>query len=315
MNGSSAMIVKEIPSIASASSVPPPFIKRFLDYLFTECGLAGLTIDAYKRDLCRFWATVDGMGISPREIDIDVVRRHLVSLQEAGLAVSSIARHLAAIKMLLRFLFAEKEVRQDVATLIESPKKWRYLPDTLHYREVDALLAAPDEGAEFYARDKAILELLYATGLRVSELVGLQLDSVNHNVGYVRVLGKGRKERIVPLGRPALAALNRYLTRLRPQLASRHSGDALFLSRTGRPIERSAVWRLVRKNARGAGITKNVSPHTLRHSFATHLLQGGADLRIVQELLGHADVATTQIYTHVDESRLKSVHQRYHPRQ
>ncbi len=309
------MIVHEQQAVLKKPKLPPPIVKRFLDYLFVECGLAGHTIVAYQADLCRFWNTVDSLGVDRDDIDIDLVRHHLVTLRDEGLSVASIARHLAAIKMFLRFLYAEKALRRDVASLIESPKKWRNLPTTLHYRDVEALLEAPDEAGEFFLRDKAVLELLYATGMRVSELVDLTLDRLNFAVGYVRVIGKGRKERIIPMGSAAIAALRSYLDVLRPQLLGPHSRDAVFLSRTGRPLDRSAVWRAVRKYARDAGIKKKVSPHTLRHCFATHLLQGGADLRVVQELLGHADVATTQIYTHVDDARLKSVHQRYHPRQ
>jgi integrase/recombinase XerD len=309
------MIVEERRVTKEQRGTPPPIVKRFLDYLFVECGLAGNTVEAYKRDLCRFWSTVEQLGVDAAEIHIDVVQHHLIGLRQEGLGVTSIARHLAAIKMFLRHLFGEKVLRRDVASLIESPKKWRNLPSTLHYDDVDALLEAPDESGEHFLRDKAILELLYATGMRVSELVDLTIDRVNFHVGYVRVIGKGRKERIIPIGSAAMDALDRYLKILRPQLSNFRSGKSVFLSRTGRPIDRSTVWRIVRGAASDAGIGKKVSPHTLRHSFATHLLQGGADLRVVQELLGHVDVATTQIYTHVDESRLKSVHRQFHPRQ
>ncbi|HRX85200.1 MAG TPA: site-specific tyrosine recombinase XerD [Phycisphaerae bacterium] len=309
------MIVQESIPVRQKPQLPPPAVKRFLDYLFVECGLSGATIVAYQHDLVRFWRTFEALGVEREDLDIDVVRQHLVELRDAGLNVASIARHLAAIKMFLRFLFSEKELRRDVASLIESPKKWRNLPDTLHKDDVERLLLAPDEAGEYYLRDKAIIELLYATGMRVSELVDLTLERMNLRVGYVRVIGKGRKERIIPVGSIALAAVRDYLDILRPQLAGYRSGDHVFLSRTGRPLDRSAIWRIVRKCATDAGIRKHVSPHTLRHCFATHLLQGGADLRVVQELLGHADVATTQIYTHVDNERLKSVHAKYHPRQ
>ncbi|MCB9849273.1 MAG: site-specific tyrosine recombinase XerD [Phycisphaerales bacterium] len=309
------MIVKERNSARKSQALPPPAVKRFLDYLFVECGLAGATIVAYQSDLVRFWDTVEALGVDREDIDIDVVRQHLTELREAGLNVASIARHLAAIKMFLRFLFSEKLLRRDVASLIDSPKKWKTLPDTLHQKDVERLLNTPDETGELYLRDKALLELLYATGMRVSELVDLTHERINMLVGYVRVIGKGRKERIIPVGSVALAALSEYVQSLRPQLVGFHSGDRVFLSRTGRPLDRSAIWRIVRKYATDAGIRKQVSPHTLRHCFATHLLQGGADLRVVQELLGHVDVATTQIYTHVDNERLKSVHQKYHPRQ
>ena len=223
--------------------------------------------------------------------------------------------------MLLRYLFSEKIILKDIISLLESPKKWRLVPDTLNYRDVHHILEAPEileakgENGEFHLRDKAILELLYATGMRVSELVDLTLSRINFNVGYVRVIGKGRKERIVPVGSIALKATQNYMETQRKELIRDEATDAVFLSRTGRPIDRSAVWRIVRKYSQYTGLRKKVSPHTFRHSFATHLLQGGADLRVVQELLGHADVATTQIYTHVDDSRLKAVHRKFHPRQ
>ena len=229
-------------------------------------------------------------------------------------AGSSIARHLACIKVFLRFLFAERILRRDLASLIEQPKKWRTIPDTVHYRSVEELLSAPDPSDEFFLRDRALLELLYATGMRVSEAVDLRLDQINLKLGYLRCIGKGRKERIIPVGRHAIDAVGDYLENLRPRLASERFSSAVFLSRTGKPLDRTNMWRVVRKYARLAGIEKDLSPHTLRHCFATHLLAGGADLRMVQELLGHADVTTTQVYTHVDEAQLKRVHREYHPR-
>ncbi|MBI4579401.1 MAG: tyrosine-type recombinase/integrase, partial [Planctomycetes bacterium] len=185
----------------------------------------------------------------------------------------------------------------------------------LNYRQVEALLNLPDEEEPLALRDRAILEMFYAAGLRVSELTGLRLEDVQLDIGYVRCLGKGRKERIVPLGEPAIQAVREYLSQLRPQLADGHGCDRLFLSRTGKPFDRTNCWRLVVKYARRMGITGKLSPHTLRHCFATHLLSNGADIRMVQEMLGHADIATTQIYTHVDSSRLKAIHQKFHPRQ
>ncbi len=293
--------------------IPPPAVKRFLDYLFIECGLAGSTISAYQRDLCEFWDEVmETHGPNPGMQD---VQRHLVSLQQRGLAVASIARHVAAIRMFLRHLYAEGEFKRDLASLLETPKKWRNLPTTLHERQVDALLNAPEPTDEYYLRDRTLLELLYATGIRVSEAVNLDCSHVNVKVGYLRCIGKGRKERIIPVGSSAIRAMSLYLIHLRPSLVGLHSGDALLLSRTGRRLDRTNVWRLVRRYAGDVGLDGKVSPHTLRHCFATHLLAGGADLRIVQELLGHADVRTTQVYLHVDETRLKEVHRKYHPRQ
>ncbi|MCK4626833.1 MAG: tyrosine recombinase XerD [Phycisphaerae bacterium] len=295
--------------------LPPEPIKCFLDYLFVECGLAGSTVVAYQRDLCSFWGNLVKWGVQPRDITILDVQRHLQRLQEDNLAIATIARRLSAIKMFLRYQYGEKKLYRDVASLIEAPKRWRYLPPIVHYQQIDALLSAPDTADEFYLRDRALLELLYATGMRVSEVSHLLLEQVNMEVGYLRCLGKGNKERIIPIGRDAIRALCRYLRELRPVLARPRSGSGVFLSRTGRSLDRTSIWRLVRKHARTARITDNLSPHTLRHCFATHLLSGGADLRIVQELLGHTDVSTTQIYLHVGNDRLKEIHQRCHPRQ
>lgn len=292
--------------------MPPPPVKGFLDYLFVECGLSGRTITAYQADLCEFW---EG-DIAERGADLTIqdVQSHLRHLQQRGLSVSSVARHVAAIRMFLRYQHAQGDLKRDLASLIESPKRWRNIPATLHERQMDALLNAPDPSDEYFLRDRALLELLYATGIRVSETTGLTCDQVNLTVGYLRCFGKGNKERIVPIGSSAVQAVREYLEVLRPALVTRHSGNGLFLSRTGRQLDRTNVWRIVRKYAEAVGLSGRVSPHTLRHSFATHLLAGGADLRIVQELLGHADVHTTQTYLHVDESRLKEVHRRFHPR-
>jgi len=293
---------------------PAPLVKRFLDYIFVECGLAGATVTAYQRDLGEFWNHLVERDVEPADISMEDVQEHLIRLQRRGLVVSSIARHLAAIKVFLRHLYAERVLRRDLASLIESSKRWRTIPDTVHYNQVEALLSAPDPREEFYLRDRALLELLYATGMRVSEVVDLSLEQINLRLGYVRCIGKGRKERIVPVGRTAIEAVEEYLEYLRPRLLGDRPVSALFLSRTGRPLDRTNMWRLVRKYAITAGVDKPLSPHTLRHCFATHLLAGGADLRIVQELLGHADLTTTQVYTHVDETQLKRVHREYHPR-
>ncbi len=295
-------------------SMPAPPVKRFLDYLFIECGLAGTTITAYQRDLNEFWDHLQSRETETAEITIDDVQSHLIALQRRGLALSSIARHLASIKVFLRHLHAERILRRDVASLIESVKRWRTIPNTVHLRQVEALLEAPRPNEEFYLRDRALLELLYATGMRVSELVDLNVSQLNIRLGYVRCIGKGRKERIIPIGKSAIDAVADYLDRLRGRLLGGRDADAMFLSRTGRRLDRTNVWRLVRKYAQQANIEKPLSPHTLRHCFATHLLAGGADLRIVQELLGHANVVTTQIYTHVDEAHLKRVHREFHPR-
>ncbi|MCH7812470.1 MAG: site-specific tyrosine recombinase XerD [Planctomycetes bacterium] len=311
----STMLTQDVLPRTCRPRVPAAPVKAYLDHLFVECGLAGNTVAAYLRDLTEFWDDLVPDGETIAEITIQDIQRHLIRLQGRGLGENSIARHVAAIRMFLRYLHATGQLERDLAALLESPKKWRNLPKTIHTKQVDALLNAPDPADEFFLRDRALLETLYATGIRVSEAVDLTCGRVNRKVGYLRCIGKGGKERIVPLGRCAIQALGAYLEHHRPGLAGPRAGDAVFLSRTGRPLDRTNMWRLVRKYASTVGLEGKVSPHTLRHCFATHLLAGGADLRIVQELLGHADVGTTQLYLHVDESRLKEIHRRYHPRQ
>jgi len=290
---------------------------RFLDYLVVECGLARNTVAAYRRDLRDFIAHLklrgvrDGEGVTAR-----VVQSHLVELRARGLELSSIARHLSAMRMFLRWLHMTHVMSDDLTSRLDVPQRWRKLPDTLHVGQVESLLAAPTPDEPFQLRDRAMLELLYAAGLRVSELAGLRLADLNLEIGYLRCLGKGNRERVCPVGRAAIAAISEYLADLRPRLAVRHPrGEAVFLTRAGRPMDRTNIWRMVKHYSVKAGLPRPISPHVLRHCFATHLLQNGADLRIVQELLGHADVATTQIYTHVDRTRLKGIHKRFHPRQ
>ncbi len=310
-----ALITPNARTAGAPKPVPAKPVKRFLDYLFVECGLAGATVSAYSTDLCAFWDDVaidDGWRI---DLDIDDIQQHLMNLHDRGLSTSSIARHLAAIKMFLRFQHSGGMLRRDLAALIELPKRARLLPKSASVAQMDALLKAPDPADEYFLRDKALLETLYATGMRASEVTGASLDRLNLRVGYLRCIGKGSKERIVPIGREAIKALSDYLTRLRPALSNEESGSAVFLSRTGRPLDRTNVWRLVKKYAKSAGIETDFSTHTIRHCFATHMLDGGADLRIVQELLGHSSPSTTQVYLHVDPKKLKDVHRRFHPRQ
>ncbi len=291
-------------------------IEEFAGYLKVECGLARNTLEAYGRDLSDLRDFLSGQGIGRTEgLTALRVQRFLRDLHEKGLALSSITRHLATVRAFLRFCHENGWLAEDVAARLEMPARWQRLPETLNVKHVNALLAAPSPDDPMYLRDRAILELLYATGLRVSELCDLRLGDIHLDMGYVRCIGKGRKERIVPVGRTAQEAVHEYMTRLRPNLSGRCPDDHLFLSRTGQRLGRENCWRLVVKYATRAGVASYVSPHTLRHSFATHLLEGGADLRVVQELLGHANVATTQIYTHVDSNRLKAVHERFHPRQ
>jgi integrase/recombinase XerD len=244
----------------------------------------------------------------------DDYRAYLQDQSRAGKATKTVARRLAAIRVFLRFITAMGRDKGPVLQQLERPKPERSLPKVLSRTQVNQLIASPNPKSPLFARDVAILELLYASGLRASELCDLKLRDVNFQVGCVRVLGKGMKERIVPLGRAAAEAAKRYIDECRTKLAKGARSELLFLSRTGRPLERVGLWMLVEKYGRSSGLLKNISPHTLRHCFATHLIGGGADLRVVQELLGHSDIATTQIYTHVDQDRLVSVHKKYHPR-
>ncbi len=290
-------------------------IDAFLDYLTIECGLSVNTLQAYQRDLGRlaaFLGIADGTGWEA--VTGDDVLAFLVAEKRRGCAVATVSRALVAARMFFRYLSTERLVPKDVTEHLQSPRLWQTLPEVLDRRAVDRLLSAPDADRDrLPRRDRAVLEVLYATGARASETADLTLESVHREGGYVHCVGKGRKERIVPVGRRALAALDVYLAEERPRLDRR--GDAhLFLTHSGRRLGRETIWRLVKKYARRAGVSPRVSPHTLRHSFATHLLEGGADLRAVQEMLGHVDIATTQVYTHVDPGRLKAIHKRFHPR-
>jgi integrase/recombinase XerD len=287
-----------------------PLLRTFLLHLASERGLAENTLLAYRRDLEDLSAHLAKRRRTFSNAGVEDYRTYLHGLRHAKKATKTVARRIAAIRIFLRFLAAEGKDVDRILQQIERPKPERSLPKVLGRAQVDALIAAPDPKSPLFARDVAILELLYASGLRATELCDLKLRNVNLQVGVVRVLGKGRKERLVPVGRAAAEAIQRYLTEGRPL----STDERLFLSRTGKPMERIGLWMLVEKHARKSGVLKKVSPHTLRHCFASHLLSGGADLRVVQELLGHSDIQTTQIYTHVDQSRLKSIHEKYHPR-
>ena len=270
---------------------------------------------AYARDLRDLCAWMIDHGRSRfQDLSFADLRDHLKALDEQGLATSSIARHVATLRVFGRFLEARGRIEQNPADLLHQPHRWRTLPGVLTAGQVKKLLAAPQPEKPLYERDVALLELLYAGGMRASELADLDVSAVHLDLGIARVLGKGRKERVVPLGRPALSATRCYLQQLRPELVREdRPTERLILSRTGQPITRIVVWQIVTRHARAAGL-EDVHPHTLRHSFATHLLNGGADLRVVQELLGHADIKTTEIYTHVDHHRLKQVIDDFHPR-
>jgi integrase/recombinase XerD len=291
-------------------------IGAFRNYIRAERGLAENTLLAYGRDLTRFAGWVAGGGL---ESYLDPTLRDLTHyiefLRAENLSPTSIARHLVALKMFYRFLRLEERTNQNTVDLLESPSLWERIPQVLSPASVTKLLAAPQAEERFFLRDRALLEALYATGCRASEVVGLQVADLYLEGGYCKCQGKGNKQRLVPLGRPAVNALRSYLDDLRPRLvAAAPDAPWVFVSRGGKVLTRVMLWILVKKYVRRAGINPKVSPHTLRHSFATHLLAGGADLRTVQELLGHASIRTTQRYTHVDRDRLRAIHRQFHPR-
>lgn len=290
-------------------------LEEYLTYLALERGLSRTTCASYAQDLTRFQAFLTRQGVSDfAGADAAQIREFLRGLKSAGREASTIARKLSAVKGLYRFLEGQRLIAKSPTTFIESPRLWKRLPQTLGLPEVERLLGSvAPEGLGL--RDLAMLELLYGAGLRVSELVTLQLGNCNLGARFVRCIGKGNKERLVPLGRAAVRAVQSYLTHERPQLAQRRPETAvLFLNRWGRGLTRQRIWQLLRHYARTSHVAKAIGPHTLRHSFATHLLEHGADLRTVQEMLGHANISTTQRYTHVDRARLKSVHDKFHPR-
>ncbi len=290
-------------------------VEQYLDHLNFERGLSPRTVDAYRRDLLRFVDFLSAEGRSgPEHVTPPDVRSYMFHLSGLGLAPTSVRRAQSALRTYFGFLLEERISDHDPTEGLESPKVGRPLPNVLGSEEVLGLLEASRLDSPVYWRDKAILEVLYATGVRVSELIGLKIANLDLDLGLCTVWGKGAKERMVPLGGPALVALQRYLRDVRQGLDQGLSEGHVFLNRKGGPLSRTAIWNLVREAARAAGLSKKVSPHTLRHTFATHLLEGGADLVAVQELLGHADISTTQIYTHVDREYLRGVHKKYHPR-
>ena len=300
----------------AAAPLLDPLVERYLRELRIEGGLSINTIESYRRDLAKFqrYLAHHRFRMSDR-IGSPVVVAFLGSLRTQPLAASSIARMLSAMRGWFRFLVRERLVESNPLPDVTASRRAVRLPKTLTMSEVTQLLDLPAGSSVEGRRDRAMLELLYASGLRVSELVGLTLSQVDLNAGCLRVRGKGAKERIVPMGQQARDLLDDYLAQVRPVLLKGRQSLALFVSRRAQALTRQACWKLLRLRARHAGITKSISPHMLRHSFATHLLEGGADLRAVQTMLGHADIATTQIYTHVERSHLKQVHRRYFPRQ
>jgi len=290
-------------------------LQRFTDYISLEQGLSARTQEAYYRDLERFATYADVKGVAaPLDITARILREYVYHLKDLGLSPASIRRNVSAVRTYFRFLTGDGVVVRDPSERLEMPKRWRELPDVLTVDEAQRLLAAPTLDDSMVFRDRALLELAYGAGLRVSEWITLGVRDLLLEEGLVRVFGKGSKERLVPIGRSAIGAVAVYLRELRPRLEKGEGKGILFLNARGRPLTRMGAWKILRGYVERSGITKHVSPHTLRHSFATHLLEGGADLRAVQEMLGHVDIATTQIYTHVDREYLRQVHRSYHPR-
>lgn len=294
-------------------------VRECLTYLRVEAGLSPATLDAYGRDLRDLVEHRRAAGVTtPEQLHSQHLADHLRDLhRERGLQPSSIARHLATTRVFTRYLLANGYVSEDPSQVLERPMQWRRLPGVLSPKQMTALLEAPEQcRSRYWLRDRAMLETMYAAGLRATETAGLAVGDYNPTLGVVVVTGKGGRQRLVPIGAPARKWIERYLSEQRPMLARFEDGrdrGRLFISQSGRPLERVAIWQIVRRNAQLAGL-RDVHPHRLRHSFATHLLTGGADLRMVQELLGHADISTTQIYTHVDSSRLRDVMRKHHPR-
>ncbi|HML73466.1 MAG TPA: site-specific tyrosine recombinase XerD [Anaerohalosphaeraceae bacterium] len=290
-------------------------VSQFLDYLALEAGLSPNTVLAYGRDLLEFCQYCQTAGLKEiPTLEAVHIYKHLQTISREGKVEASVSRALVAIKMLLRFCLSTGKLKEDFVSSLEGPKLWKRLPSVAGYEQIFKLLDTPDPQEPYYLRDKALLEVLYATGARASEVVNLKIRDVNIKVGYVRCFGKGSKERIVPLGTVAGRVIQQYLDELRPTLAKPKSPENLFLTRTGRAMDRIDLWRIVKRHALRAGMPKTMTVHTLRHCFATHLLSGGVDLRSLQEMLGHADIRTTQIYTHVDNDRLRKIHKKFHPR-
>jgi len=304
-------------SIASDKPEKTPYfvtyLPIFLDYLAVEKGLAKNSLSSYAIDLRHFGHSLSDGGLEIERVERIHIVKYFQALRAAGISPRSVARALAAIRGLFRFLVAERHLKTDPTENLENPRLWSTLPKAILPEEVEALLAAPDRSTADGLRDAAMLELLYATGLRVSELIKVRIDEVVMDAGFLRTIGKGSKERIVPFGDTAKAAIVAYLERGRSD-HDKYSDPGLFLSRRGRTMTRQSFWMKIVRYAREAGIKAHISPHVLRHSFATHLLENGADLRSVQMMLGHADISTTQIYTHVSRARLQKMYESFHPR-
>lgn len=307
--------VKSSESVVQHHLHPNQFLDSFLSYLEAECGMALNTIKAYRNDVEQFisWMSDNRIG-SVLDVDLGILSQFLQSLHERELKATTISRRLVALKMFFRYLVLEGVIAESAVDLMSSPKLWEYLPTVLSPEMVDRLLDAPSWEDTFPKRDRAILAILYATGCRASEVSGMRLRDLRLDENYCRCLGKGNKERIVNLNPYAQQAIETYLEKERPKMLRDRDCDYLFVTRTGRAISRIMVWHVVKKYAARIGCSDKISPHTLRHSFATHMLAGGAEIRALQEMLGHASIRTTQIYTHVEHSRLKAIHSKCHPR-
>jgi len=291
------------------------YLEEFREYLQFERGVSPRTLDAYGRDLRRLVAYAKRLGHEDVErLTPTHLREFVYDLKDQGLQATSIRRTLSGVRTYFGFLIAEGHVKADPTEQVEMPKTWRRLPGVLSREDVEKILEAPEISDRLYWRDKALLEFAYASGVRVSELAMLKLRDVDLQEGVATVFGKGAKERMVPIGRSAQRALDIYVRETRPNLARSEGQGVVFLNAQGRPLTRMGIWKILRKHVKRAGVKKRVTPHTLRHCFATHLLEGGADLAAVQEMLGHADISTTQIYTHVDREYLRDVHKQFHPR-
>lgn len=290
-------------------------VDQFLNYILIEKGLSDKTVESYSSDLTRFLEFLEKNSIrNLSETDTPIILRYLIALRNAGLSARSRARHLVTLRGFYRFLTHEGMIEHDPVRIIDFPKAGLKLPDVLSIQEIKDLLSLADASKPQGARDAAMIELLYAAGLRVSELIGIKLQNVNLEAGFVRVFGKGSKERIVPIGLYAKERIDHYIVNARSQLLKKKINHFLFITRLGKPMTRQGFWKLFKRYVLKAGINKNITPHTLRHSFASHLLEGGADLRSVQLMLGHIDISTTQIYTHVAREHLKKMHDKFHPR-
>ena len=290
-------------------------VDDFMSRLVIDQGASPNTLDAYSRDLLNFVDFAEGQRLAnPGDINSNHILGWMKSLRDSGLSARTTARKLSALRSFFRFLVEEHNLDSTPLAVINNPRIGSYLPRVLSVSEVNALLEQPDVTRPIGLRDRGLLEVTYACGLRASEAVGLKLNQVDIKVGYVRIIGKGNKERIVPMGEIAIEWLTRYLKSGRPRLLGKRASYFVFVARAGRPVTRQRFWQLIKQYSRSAGIDRDISPHVLRHSFATHLLERGADLRAVQMLLGHADISTTQIYTHLDIEHLRTIHRKYHPR-